>query len=121
MTEKDGRRREKRTFCSIVNNAAPENALRLMGRARIANRIAKSQRGKSRERAYAIKTQALLGLTSRFPEQVRIVNDFDTPRFVLVKASMCRFGLHAPAHLFGKAAQMPETAVAKVAGTVQGA
>ena len=74
--------------------------LALPGGAVLPNRIAKSMRGRSRERAYGIKTKALLTLTARFPERVRVLNDRNTPRFVLVKATNSPFGLHAPAYLF---------------------
>jgi hypothetical protein len=90
----------KPSFQTILNDVASQNARNLMGRARLANMIAKSLRGSSRARAYAIKSHALLELTTRFPERVRILNDFRTPRFVLVKARRARFGLHAPAELF---------------------
>jgi hypothetical protein len=101
MTDPHRRKRGNRTFRKILNSVASDNAVRLMGRARLANIVAKSVRGESRVRTYAIKTQALLRLTSRFPERVRIVYDFNTPRFVLVKVPIFRFGLHAPSYLFG--------------------
>jgi hypothetical protein len=106
MTNPHGRKREKRTFRNVLNSVASDNAVRLMGRARLANIIAKSVRGESRVRAYAIKTQALLRLTSRFPERVRVVTDFNTPRFVLVRVPISRFGLHAPAYLFESGAEL---------------
>jgi hypothetical protein len=95
-------RHGKPTFRSILNEVAPKNAVRLMGRARLANKIAKSVRGDSCRQAYAVKVQALLELATRFPEQIRIVNDANTPRFVLVEALAVRFGLHAPARVFGR-------------------
>jgi hypothetical protein len=101
MTKRRRRRHGRRGFRNILRSVASENAVRLMGRARIANRVAKSLHGESRVRAYAVKTQALLRLTSRFPERVWVVNDFNTPRFVLVKVPIFRFGLHAPSYMFG--------------------
>ncbi len=100
MKAKDNPRRRKRSFRSILSGVASENANRLMGRARLANRLAKSLRGQARSKTYSLKTQALLELTMRFPERVRIVNDVRTPRYILIKARLGRFGLHAPATFF---------------------
>src|SRR5713226_3895143 len=100
MKSDRGQEQGKPSFQTILNDVASQNARYLMGRARLANMIAKSLRGSSRARAYAIKSQALLELTMRFPERVRIINDFRTPRYVLVKGRRARFGLHAPADLF---------------------
>src|SRR5438132_976957 len=91
---------QRPNFRKILRSVASQNAAQLMGRARLANALAKSLRGQARARAYAVKAQALLDFKLRFPERVRIVNDPHTPRFVLVKASRPRFGLHAPAALF---------------------
>lgn len=93
----------RRSFRNILSGVATQNADRLMGRARLANKLAKSLRGRSRKRAYAVKGQALLELTKRFPERIRIVHDFPSPRCVLVQAPRACFGLHAPAILFGAA------------------
>ncbi len=118
MARRHDQRLRQRTFRSILDNVASENAVRLMGRARIANRIAKALRGESRMRAYAVKHETLLSLTRVFPERVRIVNDITTPRFVLVKTATTRFGLHAPAHLFGFGPRIIETTIPRVAARV---
>lgn len=68
-----------------------------MRRARTANQLAKSLHGRSRVRAYAVKTRAVLGLTVGFPDRIRIYIDFKTPGFLLVKAPTVYFGLHIPA------------------------
>lgn len=94
--------RSKRTFQGILNNVASENAFSLMGRARTANKIAKGLHSGSRQRVYQVKVHALLRLTERFPERVQIVDDSNTPRFVVVVEKIAGFGLHAPAHLFGR-------------------
>jgi hypothetical protein len=119
MTNPRAQRRGKRTFRNILNNVASNNAMSLMGRARLANQIAKSMRGRSRERAYGIKTQTLLTLTTRFPERVRVLNDRNTPSFVLVKATNSPFGLHAPAYLFEYSARGFDQ-VPRVAAMAQG-
>lgn len=93
-------RQEQRTFRSILSEVAPQNASRIMHRARLANRVAKSARGSARKNAYRVKTDALVTLTRRFPEQVFISNDPRTPDFVLVRNVGARFGLHAPARQF---------------------
>ena len=91
---------DKPSFRRILNGVASQNARLLMGRARLANKLAKSLRGHRQATAYWLKSQALLELAARFPERVRIINDPFTPRFVLVKVPRARFGLHAPAELF---------------------
>jgi hypothetical protein len=48
---------------------AQQNA-KVMEHARTANLLAKSLRGKARIHAYAIKTEARLGLCAKFPQQV---------------------------------------------------
>jgi hypothetical protein len=100
MFKRHKQRLGQQTFRSILNEVAPENASRLMGRARTANKLAKSLHGRSRVRAYAVKSRAVLGLTTTFPDQVRIVIDFNTPRFVVVQAPAACFGLHVPVGLF---------------------
>ncbi|MDX6578372.1 MAG: hypothetical protein QOE96_4325 [Blastocatellia bacterium] len=96
------RRGIKRSFQGILNNVASENAFSLLGRARTANRIAKGLDGESRQRVYQVKVHALLGLTVRFPGRVQIVDDSNTPKFVVVVEKIAGFGLHAPASLFGR-------------------
>lgn len=102
MTNTSGQKRGKQTFRNILTHVGSSNASRLMGRARLANKLAKSLRGQPRLRAYSLKSLALLELTARFPEQVQVLDDRSSPRFVLVSARQGRFGLHAPARLFGR-------------------
>ena len=97
MVNRHKRKSTRQTFRSILNKVAPENANKLMRRARIANQLAKSLHGRSRVRAYAVKTRAVLGLTVGFPDRIRICIDFKTPGFLLVKAPTVYFGLHVPA------------------------
>lgn len=89
-----------KTFSEILGTVAGRNAQRLMERAQTANRLAKSLRGRSRRRAYAIKTETLIGLVRAFPEQTIVVNDFRTPNYVLIKNARGGFGLHGPAETF---------------------
>ena len=100
MVNRHKRKSTRQTFRSILNKVAPENANKLMRRARIANQLAKSLHGRSRVRAYAVKTRAVLGLTVGFPDRIRICIDFKTPGFLLVKAPTVYFGLHVPAGIF---------------------
>jgi len=92
---KKGKHR-KRAFRRILNEVASANAVKLVDKARIANKLAKSLSGKPRNNAYAVKTKAVFALASSFPEAVRIESDFSTPGFLLVKAPALRFALHAP-------------------------
>ncbi len=94
------------TFQDILNNVASKNAVRLMGKALNANQLAHSLRGPSRMRSYAVKSQALLELTTRFPERVRLIVDYNAPGFVLVRVAQSSFGLHAPESLFGRASKL---------------
>jgi hypothetical protein len=100
MLKTEKRRSGKQTFQCMLNEVAPENANKLMGRARTANKLAKSLHGRSRMRAYAVKSRAVLGLTTGFPDRVRFVTDFNTPGFVVVEAPGACFGLHVPVGLF---------------------
>lgn len=95
-----GRRGRRTTFGGILSNVRAENSRRLMARAAIANRLAKSIGGRARARAYSVKHSALLRLSQRFPNEVTIHSDPYTPGFVVVIVQSCRFGLHAPAGHF---------------------
>lgn len=88
--------RRDRTFGMILDRVTPENSARLMERARLANRLAKSLGGRSRIKAYRIKHRALVALTIRFPERVNISRDRRLPEFAVVTSLVDRCGLHAP-------------------------
>lgn len=90
------------TFKGLLERTAPSNAGRLMQRARTANRLAKSVNGKARRVAYQVKTDALVTLKKRFPEQVELLSDARQPRMVVVAVAAARFGLHAPAQEFAQ-------------------
>jgi hypothetical protein len=91
-----------KTFRGILGIVAGKNAQRLMERAQTANRLAKSLRGRSRQRAYAVKTEALAGLVRRFPEEIIVRSDIRTPQYVLIMNIKECFGLHGPAHRFAR-------------------
>jgi hypothetical protein len=96
----------RRNFKSIVERVAQANAGRLMGKARVANRLAKcAQTKQTRLGAYGVKHRALLALKEKFPGEVTVSLDpqYGT-YFVLVRAGRSRFGLHAPARVFAEAA-----------------
>ncbi len=89
------------TFKGLLKQTAPANAGRLMHRARTANRIAKTvMNNKARTVAYRVKTDALVTLTKRFPEQVELRRDIRHPQMIVVAVAAARFGLHAPAQNF---------------------
>src|SRR5438552_1075617 len=96
MTDRTGQRT---TFESILAEVGARNSRRLMSRATIANRLAKTLRGRARKRAYDVKHSALLSLSMRFPKTVTICNDPQLPGFVIVGDLSARFGLHAPIRL----------------------
>lgn len=96
----------RRNFKGIIESVAQANAGRLMAKARAANRLAKgAQTRQTRLGAYRVKHQALLALREKFPGEVTVSPDpqYGT-YFVLVRAARSRFGLHAPAQFFAKAA-----------------
>lgn len=94
------------TFKNILERVAPANAGRLMSKARLANKLAKSAMTKqTRIGAYNVKTKALLALQASFPGSVTVNPDPQYGSyFVLVKAQNSSFGLHAPARFFHKRA-----------------
>jgi hypothetical protein len=94
------RRQNTVTFKGLLERTAPANQRRLMHRARTANRLAKTVSGKARTVAYRVKTDALLTLKNRFPDQVELRRDVRQPRMVVVAVAAARFGLHAPAQHF---------------------
>lgn len=86
----------KLAFRRVLNEVASANAVKLIEKARIANKLAKSLRGKSRNAAYAVKTKAVFALAGSFPEELLIENDFSTPGFLIIRVPARSFALHAP-------------------------
>jgi len=107
-----------KTFSDILRRTERDNAQRLMERAALANRLAKSAtQGDARRRAYRVKTDALHSLSRRFPKRVQVERDPVIPSFVVVlyrdDASRTRFGLHAPAAEFAAELEHNELALEK--------
>jgi hypothetical protein len=93
------------TFNQILKRLEPQNAERLIEKARTANRLAKSAPdSRARRRAYRVKTEALLNLQRRFPARTSVMRDPRIPTFVIVEYASpqtgARCGLHAPARDF---------------------
>ncbi len=93
------------TFNDILRRVERETAARLMDRAALANRLAKTAvNGAARRHAYRVKTDALRSLKTRFPQRVSVRRDEEIPLFVIVEyadpLTNKRFGLHAPAAEF---------------------
>lgn len=88
------------TFKRLLAQTAPDNAGRLMHRARTANHLAKTVRGRARTLAYQVKTDALVALRSWFSNRVTLQTDAAQPRMVVVAVPTAGFGLHAPRENF---------------------
>lgn len=84
-----------RTFKTVLRHSSVANSVRLMERARLANRIAKMVKGRSRTKAYQVKHRALIALAARLPRSVEIKPDPSLPEFVIVNA-LDGHGLHLP-------------------------
>ena len=96
-------RNRNNNFQNLLRNVESQNAVRLMQRAQVANRMAKSLKGLARSHAYSIKSDALLALRRSFPNKVKVRLDWSCAgAFVLVEVPAVRFGLHAPAFLFSE-------------------
>jgi hypothetical protein len=93
-------RRKRRTFDEILTQVAPGNVNRLLGRARTANRLAKSLTGKARASAYRVKHDTLMALACRFPDRVTVINDSRAAELMIINFNQARFGLHIPVSEF---------------------
>jgi hypothetical protein len=71
-----------------------------MDRARAANQLAKSLKGRARASAYGVKHKALSSLIYSFPDQIDMRVDNMLPEFVVVSFASAQFSLHAPAYHF---------------------
>jgi len=87
------RRGKRKTFGRILTEVRSANSQRLMLRATIANRLAKTSRGRGRIRYYGVKRSALLFLSTRFIDDITVCNDPYVRGFVVVSAQNARFGL----------------------------
>lgn len=89
----------KRRFSDVVSSLEERHSNVLMTRARAANRIAKTVRGRSRQRAYAVKHTALTALIDKLPERVSVRPDIGLDGFVVVELTGSRSGLHMPGYM----------------------
>jgi hypothetical protein len=87
----------KRTFSEMLRGLEEIHSETLMRRARKANRIARSVRGKSRRNAYEVKVRALSFLVERMPDRTDIRKDIVLTDFVVVELKGTNKGLHFPA------------------------
>lgn len=87
----------KRTFNTMLEGLEENHSRTLMGRARRANRIAKSVHGRSRRNAYEVKARALYFLVKHMPERTEIRKDIVLTDFVVVELKGTNRGLHFPA------------------------
>ena len=85
----------KKTFKTIVDQAADSNRLSLMDKARLANQLAKNLKGRQKSQSYEIKIKSLLALLSKFSEKIELRVDWRTPDMVVVK-TYNGGGLHLP-------------------------
>lgn len=92
----------RRSFANILEQVASQNSARLIARARLANRLAKSGEGRSRAKAYQIKNQALKAFASRFPDRVFIERDPNQPWLFLVHFRSTQWALHMPSYVMIK-------------------
>jgi hypothetical protein len=95
-----GKEHGGRTFRTILDQVDAENCERIMERARLANRLAKSVEGSSRRRAYAVKHGALKALALGFSHRVYISRDHMRPHLLVVICLTRAWGLHAPEEVF---------------------
>ena len=86
----------KPTFREILKNTERENSERLMRKARRANRIAKTLRGRRRQIAYGIKHKTLRFLVEKMPGQTAVRTDLVLADFVVIELKHTCSGLHYP-------------------------
>lgn len=93
-------KRETNGFRDILSGVAKDNARVLAERARTANRLAKTLRGKARSSAYALKNKALAAFVNKFPEWSFIRRDDLHPYVVSITSPRLGLALHGPQELF---------------------
>lgn len=86
----------KLTFNQILSRVEKDNSEKLMRKARLANRLAKTRRGAQRQTAYSVKTRALGSLVRKMPALVDIRRDIILTDFVVVELKNTNSGLHFP-------------------------
>jgi hypothetical protein len=91
---------QKTDFEEILRRVELRNADRIMQRARLANRIAKTLDGNPKARAYRVKHKALIALANKFPDQIKVTRDASLEEILIIKVVRASFGLHIPANCF---------------------
>lgn len=86
----------KFTFNQILTSVEKNNSEKLMSKARLANRLAKTRRGTQKQAAYTVKTNALGSLVHKMPQHVDIRKDIILTDFVVVELKNTNVGLHFP-------------------------
>lgn len=89
-------RNRKATFNEILDRTKDDNCSRLMQRARIANRIAKSTRPRSSRKAYQVKAGALRAILTKMHGMYSVKRDHRLYESHIVTLSSERSGLHMP-------------------------
>jgi len=85
-----------KTFNEVLTELEPKNSQKLMKRARLANKLAKTLRGKQRRNAYRVKGRALGYLVNHLPNQTDVRKDIILTDFVVVELKGAQSGLHLP-------------------------
>ncbi|MBK8810560.1 MAG: hypothetical protein IPN69_07480 [Acidobacteria bacterium] len=86
----------RKTFSEVIKGFEKCHSERLMAKARQANRIAKTVRGRSRRIAYDVKASALGMLVRTLPDHVVVRRDIVLTDFVVVELKNTNAGLHMP-------------------------
>jgi hypothetical protein len=86
----------RRTFSQILAEVEKGNSETLMKKARLANRLAKRSRGRQRQAAYHVKSNALNSLVHKMPTRVDIRKDIVLTDFVVIELKNTNEGLHFP-------------------------
>lgn len=86
----------KPTFNEILIQTGWKNSGKLMAKARLANRLAKTSRGRNRRIAYGVKAKALKFLVEKMPNKVSIRQDIKLTEFVVIELRNTQSGLHTP-------------------------
>lgn len=86
----------KLAFSEILKQAIAVHSETLMAKARLANRLAKRTRGRNKQTAYVVKSNALSFLVKNMPETVRVAEDIKLTDFVVVELRREHSGLHLP-------------------------
>lgn len=89
-------RGRKKTFNEILDETKENNCERLMQKARMANRIAKQTKPRSRRNAYGVKHGALTAIVKKMKGKFDVRKDFRNDELAVVTLRKERCGLHIP-------------------------